>query len=406
MPVVAEKYSPLVTRDLTQTYARQRRERHKPRPQQEHFQLGPSTTEALISKDGQPATPSSSRGGEGPSLPPQWVDFSDKAREDIREVRSQLVQLTKAHERRLLSVAGADGLDKEIQALAGSISALIRCCEQSIHQVRTYGMGSGSAVMDEEFRQNVQRSLAAQLQQLSKQCREAQKDYLRRRQRGADLESGQAAGSTGATSSGNTGPRTQVEGPVQALEFDEMEEEAAMRSSEIAQVASSISELHQIFKNLAGLVIEQGTILDRIDYNTEKIYKKSDDAKGQMQKAVTRKKASDSRVMKCFIFWVAADVMLFLMLLVKYQLKYGLWNVFCFLCVVTLLVAGCVVYGKRKNPQLLSSEHWLKACPDLDPKSLWRRIRPGPVNAAKAAGAAARVGGLGAVRQAVRGPGL
>lgn len=400
----------MVTRDLTQTFARQRRARHKQRLQQGSHRAGPSTTEALIGSDGQPTTPSSSRGGEGPSLPPQWVDFSDKAREDIREIRSQLVQLTKAHEKRLLDVKGGAGLEKDIQALSSSISTLIRCCEQSIHQVRTYGMGSSSAVMDDEFRQNVQRSLAAQLQQLSKQCREAQKDYLRRRQQGVDLESGQANGSGAAASSSSTGVAGRhADGPVQAQavgEIDEMEEMAAMRSSEIAQVASSISELHQIFKDLAGLVIEQGTVLDRIDYNTEKIYKKSDDARGQMQKAVTKKKAGDSRLMKCFIFWVCADLVLLLMLLVKYQIKYGLMNVFWFLCAVALLVGGCVVYGKLRNPQLLSSDHWLKVCPDLDPKAIWRKVRPGPVNAAKAAGAAARVGGLGAMRQAVQGPGL
>mmetsp|Transcript_83284 Transcript_83284/g.257446 ORF Transcript_83284/g.257446 Transcript_83284/m.257446 type:complete len:401 (+) Transcript_83284:53-1255(+) len=394
MPTVAERPCQLVTRDLTQTFARHRRARRK-QQQQPHAlnRAHQSATEALIGADGGPASPSSSRGGEGPSLPPQWVDFSDKAREDIREIRSQLVQLAKAHERRLLSLNGADGLDKEIQALSSSIATLIRCCEQSIHQVRTYGISSNSAMMDEEFRQNVQRSLAAQLQQLSKQCREAQKDYLRRRQQAVDLESGQAHGSgSGAVSSSDTGAAGgQAEVQIQDMELNEMEEVAAMRSTEIAQIAASISELHQIFKDLASLVIDQGTILDRIDYNTETIYKKSDDAKGQMQKAVKRKKTNDSRVIKCFMFWVIADVVLLLMLLVKYQIKYGLVKVFWFLCIVGLLVGACVLYGKSRHPQMLSSEHWLKNCPDLDPKAIWRRIRPGPINAAKAAGAAARV---------------
>uniref|UniRef100_A0A7R9ZWX9 t-SNARE coiled-coil homology domain-containing protein n=1 Tax=Pyrodinium bahamense TaxID=73915 RepID=A0A7R9ZWX9_9DINO len=403
MPTVADKLGHLVTRDLTQAFARQRRARRKAQQQQQRDPRStPNGTEALIGADGGPASPTSSRGGQGPSLPPQWVDFSDKAHEDIREIRSQLVQLIKAQEKRFLQAKSGDGLDKEIQALSSSIATLIRCCEQSIHQVRTYG-GTDTALMDDEFRQNVQRSLAAQLQQLSKQCREAQKDYLKRRQQGTDLENG-AIDSRYDAGCGVAGG--DVSGSVQTLEFNEMEEMAAMRSTEIAQIASSINELHQIFKDLAGLVIEQGTILDRIDYNTEKIYKKSDDAKGQMQKAVKRKKTGDSRVMKCFIFWVIADVLLFLMLLVKYQQKYGLRNVFWFLCFLGLLIGGCVVYAKRRSPQLLSSEHWIKACPDLDPKALWRRVRPGPVNTAKAAGAAARAGGLGAVRQAVSGPGL
>ena len=41
------------------------------------------------------------------------------------------------------------------------------------------------------------------------------------------------------------------------------------RGTEIASIAKSIEELAQIFKELAALVIDQGTILDRIDYNME-----------------------------------------------------------------------------------------------------------------------------------------
>jgi len=46
---------------------------------------------------------------------------------------------------------------------------------------------------------------------------------------------------------------------------------APRRDHEINAIVQSIEELSQIFKELAVLVIDQGTILDRIDYNMEQV---------------------------------------------------------------------------------------------------------------------------------------
>lgn len=43
------------------------------------------------------------------------------------------------------------------------------------------------------------------------------------------------------------------------------------REKEILQIARSINDLAVVFKDLAFLVTEQGTILDRIDFNIEHV---------------------------------------------------------------------------------------------------------------------------------------
>lgn len=53
------------------------------------------------------------------------------------------------------------------------------------------------------------------------------------------------------------------------LEDSELDTKA--REKEIMHVADSIRDLQTIFKELAVLVIDQGTIIDRIDYNIEKV---------------------------------------------------------------------------------------------------------------------------------------
>ena len=57
------------------------------------------------------------------------------------------------------------------------------------------------------------------------------------------------------------------------------------RDQEIMRIAKSINDLGQIFKELAVLVIDQGTILDRIDYNMEQVEDKVEKGVEELEKA-------------------------------------------------------------------------------------------------------------------------
>ena len=41
------------------------------------------------------------------------------------------------------------------------------------------------------------------------------------------------------------------------------------RSNEITQIATSISELADLFRDLGGMIVEQGTVLDSVEYNVQ-----------------------------------------------------------------------------------------------------------------------------------------
>jgi len=245
----------------------------------------------------------------------QWVDAAEEAREDIARIKEKLVSLGKAQNRRLLKVFSDDAApDKEVEGISSAIAALIRRCESQIHQVKTMGHGAGApppSDLDREFRKNVQRSLATQLQQLSQSFRQTQKQYLgeiRKRQKGALWDDGPS--NSGAGGSADVGFS---EG--QLLELDQMESTASQRSEEICQIASSINDLHTIFKELAVLVIDQGSILDRIDYNIEQVVHQSKEANVQLEKA--EKSAKSNRATKCMLILVAINVVLILILIFR-----------------------------------------------------------------------------------------
>jgi len=245
-------------------------------------------------------------------MPPMWTESAAQAREEIKNIRDKLVQLTKAQNKRLLKVFVDDQApDKEVESISNQLSALVRRCEQHIHRVKTQA-DAGRSQKESQCRENVQRNLATQLQQLSQQFRQAQKDYMneiRKRQKGALWDDG--PGDVGAASDGADIGFTDA----QLQELGSMEVNAVQRSQEITQIATSINDLHTIFKELAVLVIDQGSILDRIDYNIEQVVHQSVEANKQLKKAEDTQKSN--RAMKCIIMLVIIDLILILILITK-----------------------------------------------------------------------------------------
>ena len=74
------------------------------------------------------------------------------------------------------------------------------------------------------------------------------------------------------------------------------------RDEEITRIAKSIEELASIFKELAVLVIDQGTILDRIDYNMEHAVEHAKEGVKQLEKAEEHQK--NNLAIKCIILLV------------------------------------------------------------------------------------------------------
>lgn len=159
---------------------------------------------------------------------------------------------------------------------------------------------------------NVQRSLAKRLQELSAQFRQSQRKYL------AEV---QAQKSGGNPADAKFGIDLNTDGGFfntqQLAVVDDLTEAVQSRDHEIVKIAQSIEELGAIFKELAVLVIDQGTILDRIDYNMEAVVEHTKTGIQQLEKAEKHQK--NARPMKCIFSLLALIGLLLIILVLKHR---------------------------------------------------------------------------------------
>lgn len=79
----------------------------------------------------------------------------------------------------------------------------------------------------------------------------------------------------------------------------------------------SVHELHTIFKDMAALVIDQGSMLDRIDYNVEQVVHQSGQAHLQLVKAEKAQKSN--RAMRCIALLLGINAFEILILILKHS---------------------------------------------------------------------------------------
>ncbi|XP_052191457.1 tlg2p-like protein a isoform X2 [Diospyros lotus] len=218
-------------------------------------------------------------------------------------------ELLKAYAKALTPSFGDGKEDQRVlEALSLEITNLLRKSEKRLQKLSTGGPSE-----DSNIRKNVQHSLATELQTLSVELRKKQSTYLKRLHQqkeghdGLDLEMNFTENKSGLNVDefGDMGLNEH-----QMAKRKTSEQFTAEREREIRQVLESVHELAQIMKDLSVLVIDQGTIVDRIDYNIQSVSASVEEGFKQLKKAErTHKKGGMTRcatvlVIMCFVMLV------------------------------------------------------------------------------------------------------
>ena len=314
----------MATRNLTRRFLDSRNASRSSRSRPGGDDISISGSEASASNLLTSGGPDDSWVSAKSSLPPIWVDRVEHVEEDISKIQSKMKKLSTLHSKRLMVDFQTDESEqeREIDAMTRDVTTIFRHAEGLLKRFGKQGDESKISQSEKVVRNNMQRSIAKKLQGLSGSFRQSQKEYLARmsaQKSGSALpkefQMGSKHGTADLLDTGGSGSGGFSDWQEQELE--QSETMVNQRDQEIMRIAKSIEELAAIFKELAVLVIDQGTILDRIDYNMEMTVDHTKEGLVQLNSAEEYQKSANP--IKCIIFLVLLVIIMLGILIAKHQ---------------------------------------------------------------------------------------
>ncbi|KAL3663602.1 hypothetical protein V7S43_011488 [Phytophthora oleae] len=212
--------------------------------------------------------------GHGDIHKPEWTRFAESADESIRLLHAKLEYLQLLHTRRLMIRFDDSEVqqEREINCLTEEITALFHKADRSLKKITSAFVGGepSPSPADRLVRLNTQRAIAGRLQEISIQFRTRQREYLQRLQLqkfGSEIFDVDAM----EKGAGIPSESFRFGNKATAFAMDRTEYDIRTRDIEIQRIAKSVATLATMFKEVAEMVIDQGTLIDRIDYNMEQV---------------------------------------------------------------------------------------------------------------------------------------
>jgi syntaxin 16 len=265
-------------------------------------------------------------------IPPDWTMDVEEIHLDIINVKKKLKELSSLHDKHLNRPRMDDNNfdeEKSVDFLTQEITHILGVAQNKVRKISLKANMVRTSESDKRLMKNVVGSLASSMQEVLNSFRKSQNLYLKKIQSRKERSNMLFGTSEYLSTSTNLlmddtdydeefSPRhsqneqqTRLQASrVNALLLDE-------REKEINHIVKSIHDLNELFSDLATMVVDQGTVLDRIDCNIEKVSHHVDAGLVELQKANKYTKAN-RKMYIIAVLMVIFLLLFFILILTKF----------------------------------------------------------------------------------------
>jgi syntaxin 16 len=279
-------------------------------------------------------------------LPPRWLDIQDDIASKLADVSGTMRKLDQLHAKHVLPGFDDESVkaqeEREIEDLTLEVTRGFASCQSAIKQIdklvqeqaRTQQHRGGLTKEDETMARNLKMSLASRVSEVSTTFRKKQTAYLKK------LRSlgGMSASLDSRAGTPNVAANPYTDPAMQESESDRSSAQSTLlqtaqvrrrtgahdaaieqREREIEKIAQGVIDLSNIFQDLQSMVIDQGSLLDRIDYNVERTAEHVKAADKELNVAIGYQKKSTKR--KIMLLLILLIVGMLILVLIKPRKK-------------------------------------------------------------------------------------